>query len=82
MKQLAADVHAPLALDGLRGVGPGAGRRTADKVRHTLLVDSTTVRAHQHAGGSRTYDAARYAQRHPVEQLFSHLKRFRREAVR
>lgn len=30
----------------------------------------------------RTYDAARYAQRHPVERLFSRLKQFRRLATR
>ena len=30
----------------------------------------------------RAYDAARYAQRHPVERLFSHLKQFRRVATR
>jgi transposase len=30
----------------------------------------------------RTYDAARYAQLHPVERLFSRLKQFRRLATR
>ena len=30
----------------------------------------------------RVYDAARYAQRHPVEWLFSRLKQFRRVATR
>jgi transposase len=30
----------------------------------------------------RAYDAARYAQRHPVERLFSRLKQFRRVATR
>ena len=30
----------------------------------------------------RAYDAARYAQRHPVERLFSRLKHFRRVATR
>jgi transposase len=30
----------------------------------------------------RTYDAARYAQRHPIERLFSRLKQFRRVATR
>ena len=30
----------------------------------------------------RAYDAARYAQRHPVERLFSHLKQFRRVVTR
>lgn len=30
----------------------------------------------------RPYDAARYAQRHPVERLFSRLKQFRRVATR
>ena len=30
----------------------------------------------------RVYDAARYAQRHPVERLFSRLKQFRRVATR
>ena len=30
----------------------------------------------------RAYDSARYAQRHPVERLFSRLKQFRRVATR
>ncbi|RZL14035.1 MAG: IS5 family transposase [Hymenobacter sp.] len=30
----------------------------------------------------RAYDAARYAQRHPIERLFSRLKQFRRVATR
>lgn len=30
----------------------------------------------------RAYDAMRYAQRHPVERLFSRLKQFRRVATR
>lgn len=30
----------------------------------------------------RAYDAARYAQRHPLERLFSRLKQFRRVATR
>ena len=30
----------------------------------------------------RAYDAVRYAQRHPVERLFSRLKQFRRVATR
>jgi len=30
----------------------------------------------------RAYEAARYAQRHPVERLFSRLKQFRRVATR
>ena len=30
----------------------------------------------------RPFDAARYAQRHPVERLFSRLKQFRRVATR
>ena len=30
----------------------------------------------------RAYDAARYAQRHPVERLFNRLKQFRRVATR
>lgn len=30
----------------------------------------------------RTYDQARYAQRHPIERLFSRLKQFRRVATR
>lgn len=30
----------------------------------------------------RAYDVARYAQRHPVERLFSRLKQFRRVATR
>lgn len=30
----------------------------------------------------QTYDAARYAQRHPVERLFSRLRQYRREKTR
>ncbi|WP_426489925.1 transposase [Hymenobacter sp. 102] len=30
----------------------------------------------------QAYDAARYAQRHPIERLFSRLKQFRRVATR
>ncbi|TPG66336.1 transposase, partial [Hymenobacter nivis] len=30
----------------------------------------------------RAYDAVRYAQRHPIERLFSRLKQFRRVATR
>lgn len=36
-------------------------------------------RKHRHP---RAYDLARYAQRHPIERLFSHLKQFRHVATR
>lgn len=48
--QLTYDVHALCALDGRGRVGSGAGQQ-ADAL-HPLLVDSTTVRAHQHASGA------------------------------
>jgi len=67
-----------------------------DEALHTLLVDSTSVRAHQYASRAawpasctdgrarrpQPYDAARYAQRHSIERLFSRLKQFHRVATR
>jgi hypothetical protein len=51
--QLAHHVHALPALDRRGGVARVLAAVQQDDALHTLLVDSTTVRAHQHASGAR-----------------------------
>ena len=79
---------APQALPLLDGLAPGylvADRGyDADPLVAALAARGTCAvipprRKRRHP---RAYDAARYAQRHPVERLFSRLKQFRRVATR
>lgn len=79
---------APQALPLLQGLAPAyliADRGyDSDPLVATLAARGTcaVIPPRRKRRTPRMYDKARYAQRHPIERLFSRLKQFRRVATR
>jgi transposase len=82
--QLAYDVHAPQALLLLNGLAPTylIANWGYDSDPLVAALAARSIQTVISPRNPQAYDPARYAQRYPVEQLFSRLKQFRRLATR
>jgi hypothetical protein len=80
MEQLAYDLHALPTLGSFPLLGELAPAYLITDRGYDS--DPPAVPRPSFRPGASAYNAARYAQRHPVERLFSRLKQFRRVATR